>query len=109
MGSSRSSSGTGNNSSTTSSGMGGGSSSGGLRPGSGILIVKENRPYGTQREDRFQMDIPEGMNQRYDITRSDLHHRWLFQQAGWNVLYSERGTETNTYVLSPSSAVQSDS
>jgi hypothetical protein len=74
--------------------------SGGLREGSGVLIVKENRPYGGQREDRFQMDVPEGANQRYDITRSDNHHRLLFQQAGLKVTFTECGVETNTYVLS---------
>ena len=73
--------------------------SSGLQPGSGILIVKENRPYGTQREDRFQMDRPEGVSQRYDITRSDNHHRLLFQLAGLTVVVSDRGNETNTYAL----------
>jgi AdoMet dependent proline di-methyltransferase len=73
--------------------------SGGLREGSGILIVKENRPFGAQREDRFQMDIPQGANQRYDITRSDKHHRLLFQRAGLKVIFTERGKETNTYAL----------
>ena len=71
----------------------------GLREGSGVLIVKENRPYGTQREDRFQMDMPQGVNERYDITRTDNHHRLLFQQAGLRVCYTERGEETNVYAL----------
>ncbi|CAJ1969704.1 unnamed protein product [Cylindrotheca closterium] len=72
---------------------------GGLREGSGVLIVKENRPYGTQREDRFQMDMPQGGNERYDITRTDNHHRLLFHQAGLKVCYTERGEETNVYAL----------
>jgi hypothetical protein len=73
--------------------------SGGLREGSGILIVKENRPFGKQREDRFQMDTPDGEHERYDISRSDNHHRLLFQEAGLRVNFMERGKETNTYAL----------
>lgn len=85
----------------------------GLRPGTGYLVVKENRPYGTAREDRFQMDVPHHRqnddaddedswrhgNQRYDITRTDAHHRLLFQEAGLRVHMMERGVETNTYAL----------
>ena len=71
----------------------------GLRPETGVLVVKENRPYGTAREDRFQMDLPGGVNERYDITRSDTHHRLLFQNAGLRVAFVERGVETNTYAL----------
>lgn len=71
----------------------------GLRPIIGVLIVKENRPYGMAREDRFQMDTPGGENQRYDITRSDAHHRLLFRMAGLTVKSMERGEETNTYEL----------
>eukprot|EP00566_Odontella_aurita_P019566 CAMPEP_0113560366 /NCGR_PEP_ID=MMETSP0015_2-20120614/19392_1 /TAXON_ID=2838 /ORGANISM="Odontella" /LENGTH=296 /DNA_ID=CAMNT_0000462065 /DNA_START=62 /DNA_END=952 /DNA_ORIENTATION=+ /assembly_acc=CAM_ASM_000160 len=78
--------------------------SGGLRKGSGILIVKENRPYGVAREDRFQMDVPStvGGNERYDLTRNDSHHRFLFHKAGLKVNFMERGEETNTYALSVS-------
>jgi protein N-terminal methyltransferase len=65
----------------------------------GILIVKENRPYGAARQDRFQMDTPSGSG-RYDITRSDDHHRLLFQRAGLTVNQVEEGVETNTYALS---------
>jgi AdoMet dependent proline di-methyltransferase len=74
---------------------------GGLRHGTGILVVKENRPYGMAREDRFQMEVPNGSNDnhRYDITRSDHHHRYLFQLAGLRVVVVERGVETNTYAL----------
>jgi hypothetical protein len=64
----------------------------------GILIVKENRPYGTARTDRFQMDTPAG-NGRYDITRTDVHHRWLLQQAGLTIVMTEQGEETNTYAV----------
>jgi hypothetical protein len=71
----------------------------GMRPFVGVIIVKENRPYGTAREDRFQMDTPGGPHERYDITRSDAHHRLLFQMAGLNVISMERGEETHTYVL----------
>lgn len=69
-----------------------------LIPTTGILIVKENRPYGAARADRFQMDTPVGSG-RYDITRSDNHHRWLFQNAGLTVNQSDEGVETNTYAL----------
>jgi AdoMet dependent proline di-methyltransferase len=74
----------------------------GLRPGSGIIIVKENRPYGNAREDRFQMDVPGGCgnNARYDITRPNHHHHLLFQKAGLSIVFAEQGVETNTYVLS---------
>lgn len=73
----------------------------GLRPRSGIIVVKENRPYGQARCDRFQMDVPDGAgeNKRFDITRPDNHHRLLFQKAGLSVRYVEKGVETNTYVL----------
>jgi protein N-terminal methyltransferase len=74
---------------------------GGLRPGVGVLVVKENRPYGNAREDRFQMDTPQGSSGqgRYDITRPDAHHRLLFQRAGLRVDFVEKGVETNTYAL----------
>jgi protein N-terminal methyltransferase len=65
----------------------------------GILVVKENRPYGAARQDRFQMDTP-GASGRYDITRTDDHHRLLFQRAGLTVNQTEQGVETNTYALS---------
>ena len=65
----------------------------------GIFLVKENRPYGAARQDRFQMDTP-GVSGRYDITRSDDHHRLLFQRAGLTVNQTEEGVETNTYALS---------
>lgn len=71
----------------------------GLRPISGVLIVKENRPFGGAREDRFQMDLPGGSNERYDITRTDAQHRLLFQKAGLRVTLVEKGVETNTYAL----------
>ncbi len=72
----------------------------GLRPHVGVIIVKENHPYGTAREDRFQMYTPSGPHERYDITRSDAHHRLLFQMAGLLLVQSmERGEETNTYAL----------
>lgn len=65
----------------------------------GYLIVKENRPYGGARLDRFQMDTPDGGSGRYDITRTDNHHRLLFQRAGLVVDLAEVGVETNTYAL----------
>jgi SAM-dependent methyltransferase len=73
----------------------------GLRPGTGIMIVKENRPYGNAREDRFQMDVPGGCgnNARYDITRPNHHHHLLFQMAGLTIVFAEQGVETSIYVL----------
>jgi hypothetical protein len=73
----------------------------GLLVGTGMLVVKENRPYGGARLDRFQMETPDHSG-RYDITRSDDHHRLLFQRAGLVVNLSEEGVETNTYALSRS-------
>ena len=66
---------------------------------SGVLIVKENRPFAPARLDRFQMDTPSGPNGRYDLTRTDMHHRLLFQKAGLIVDLNEMGLETNTYAL----------
>jgi len=76
-----------------------------LRPTAGLLIVKENRPYGGARIDRFQMETPleeeEGAAQtgRYDITRTDAQHRLLFRKAGFRVDSFEQNLETNTYSL----------
>ena len=64
----------------------------------GVMIVKENRPYGVSRTDRFQMETP-GVSGRYDITRTDDHHRLLFDMAGLVVDLREEGVETNTYAL----------
>ncbi len=69
-----------------------------LVPGTGFMIVKENRPYGLARRDRFQMDTPK-VSGRYDITRTDKHHRLLFDMAGLAVDLTEEGVETNTYAL----------
>jgi len=66
----------------------------------GVLVLKENRPYlpGADPE-RFQMDTPAGDNVRYDVTRSDAHHRALFKLAGLEAVEVHRGDETNTWVL----------
>ena len=72
--------------------------------GTGVLLVKENRPYGGAREDRFQMETP-ACSGRYDITRTDNHHRLLFQRAGLTVDHMEEGVETNTYALTVTSNV----
>jgi len=72
----------------------------GLSPKTGMLIVKENRPYGGARSDRFQMETPSGVNGRYDITRTDAQHRLLFHRAGLKVDLAEQGYETNTYAIS---------
>jgi AdoMet dependent proline di-methyltransferase len=65
----------------------------------GILVVKENRPFGNARSDRFQMETP-SFSGRYDITRTDAQHRLLFQRAGLRVDMAEEGEETNTYAMS---------
>lgn len=70
-----------------------------LLANTGIMVIKENRPFGMARADRFQMDTPD-LSGRYDITRSDAHHRLLFQRAGLKVDHSEEGEETNTYAVS---------
>ncbi len=67
----------------------------------GVLIVKENRPYGAARGDRFQLETPTGEEGRYDITRTDAHHRVLFAMAGLRVHAHQVGVETNAYVLAP--------
>jgi SAM-dependent methyltransferase len=66
--------------------------------GTGFLIVKENRPYGGTRMDRFQMETPD-CSGRYDITRTNDHHRFLFQRAGLVVDRVEENVETNTWAL----------
>jgi len=66
----------------------------------GVMIVKENRPYLPDVDhEHFQMDTPGGEHARFDITRPDAHHRYLFQAAGMEELACERGEETNTWVL----------
>mmetsp|Transcript_7342 Transcript_7342/g.17456 ORF Transcript_7342/g.17456 Transcript_7342/m.17456 type:complete len:271 (-) Transcript_7342:123-935(-) len=77
-----------------------------LVAGTGFLVVKENRPYGLARTDRFQMETPV-VSGRYDITRTDDHHRLLFEMAGLAVDLAEEGEETNTYalVVKPAAAV----
>jgi hypothetical protein len=45
------------------------------------------------------MDTPDGPHERYDLTRTDMHHRFLFQKAGLIVDLNEMGVETNTYAL----------
>ena len=70
----------------------------GLVPTTGILIVKENRPYGGARRDRFQMETP-GCSGRYDIVRTDPQFRFIFQRAGLRVEMTEEGAETTTYAV----------
>jgi len=66
----------------------------------GVLVLKENRPYLKGCNQRmFQCDTPEGENKRFDITRSDAHHRELFKRAELEVFDMEQGEETNFWVL----------
>jgi hypothetical protein len=56
----------------------------------GILVLKENRPYLKGSNPKmFQCDTPAGENQRFDITRSDAHHRELFRRADLEVFETE--------------------
>lgn len=75
----------------------------------GVLVIKENRPCphtgsGATSEDAFRVDLPSGLHRRYDVTRPDAHHRWLFQCAGLAVEYSEHCLkgEVTTWALRPS-------
>lgn len=70
----------------------------GLVSETGYLIVKENRPFGHARDDRFQLETPD-VSGRYDICRTDGQHRLLFGLAGLVVVLCEEGEETNTYAL----------
>jgi protein N-terminal methyltransferase len=70
----------------------------GLVPTTGSLIVKENRPYGGARTDRFQMETPK-CSGRYDIVRTDPQLRLIFHKAGLRVDMTEEGAETNTYAV----------
>jgi len=69
----------------------------------GIIIIKENKPAvhttGSSRLNRFQMDTPMGSEGRYDITRPNAHHQYLFAVAGLTVLEWEDGLETITVAL----------
>jgi len=66
----------------------------------GVLVLKENRPYLKGSNPKmFQCDTPAGENARFDITRSDAHHRELFKRAELEVFEAEQGDETNFWVL----------
>lgn len=66
----------------------------------GVLILKENRPtQGPACE--FHVDVPEGAHGRYDVTRPDAHHRWLFSCAGLRELSFEHHDELTAWVLCP--------
>jgi protein N-terminal methyltransferase len=77
---------------------------GALHP-SALIIIKENRPCAAlgKAEDQFHVDTPEGAHGRYDVTRPDEHHRWLFRCAGLDVIHSEGcvGGECTAWVLQP--------
>jgi protein N-terminal methyltransferase len=67
----------------------------------GVLVVKENRPSWSGKASRFEFDTPLGPNARFDITRPDAHHAWLFAQAGLHVVHSEHFDETTSWLLVP--------
>lgn len=67
----------------------------------GVVVVKENRPSWRGKESRFEFDTPAGPNARFDITRPDAHHAWLFAQAGLCVVHSEHFDETTAWLLAP--------
>ena len=74
----------------------------------GLLVLKENRPCpktgsGATSEDTFRVDLPSGAHKRYDVTRPDEHHKWLFRCAGLEVVHDEtclRG-EVTAWALRP--------
>lgn len=79
-----------------------------LVAGRGIIIIKENRPAWRGKASRFEFDTPQGPNARFDITRPDAHHAWLFAQAGLSVLHSEHHDETTSWLLVPSGGERSE-
>ena len=99
----------------------------------GLMIVKENRPTSAngsnisaneaeeveakvaravaateQEESFFRVDTPSGPHARYDVTRPDVHHRWLFRCAGLRVEHAERciNGEVTAWALAPSGEVE---
>ena len=104
----------------------------GLCSTNGMIIVKENRPHATPTAavpavgpteasaapdaapddlprqpiaptESFRVDTPEGPHQRYDVTRPDAHHRWLFRCAGLRVEACEHciNGECTAWALTP--------
>ena len=67
----------------------------------GMIIVKENRPYGGQRENRFHMETPQGEQGRYDITRPKMHHevRRLISSCVPGVICSRTGGSVGALLL----------
>ena len=61
-----------------------------------------------EREATFQVDTPAGPHARYDVTRPDAHHRWLFRCAGLEVQDWEHWGETTAWVLGPTEAAKAE-
>ena len=61
-----------------------------------------------EREATFQVDTPAGPHARYDVTRPDAHHRWLFRCAGLEVQDWEHWGETTAWVLGPTDAAKAE-
>ena len=61
-----------------------------------------------KREATFQVDTPAGPHARYDVTRPDAHHRWLFRCAGLEVQDWEHWGETTAWVLGPTDAAKAE-
>ena len=71
-----------------------------LRAPHGVMFVKENRPFHAGPDPRlFRMSTPSGPKRRYNITRPDAHHRYLFQVAGLEVLDAMPAGETCFWTL----------
>jgi hypothetical protein len=71
-----------------------------LRAPHGVMLVKENRPFHAGPDPRlFRMSTPSGPKRRYNITRPDAHHRYLFQVAGLEVLDAMPAGETCFWTL----------
>ena len=60
------------------------------------------------RDATFQVDTPAGPHARYDVTRPDAHHRWLFRCAGLEVRAWEHWGETTAWVLGPTEAAKAE-
>ena len=68
----------------------------------GVMVLKENRPLAG--DGAFHVDVPHGPHGRYDVTRPDAHHRWLFRCAHLEIEHSEIEGEVTAWVLRPSTA-----
>ena len=76
--------------------------------GGGGREEAEGEQRRAEREATFQVDTPAGPHARYDVTRPDAHHRWLFRCAGLEVQDWEHWGETTAWVLGPTDAAKAE-